>query len=156
MPDTTTEAATPTEAPPTVLAQAALTTDRPIAGLGAITLDCADPAALAAFYASALGWTVVYSDADNAYIGPAESDSPTDPPAAPVRMGFQRVDGREAPAWPGPAKQFHLDLRVADIPAAEAALIALGATVPEFQPGAGRWRVLADPEGHLFCLATNI
>jgi hypothetical protein len=32
-------------------------------------------------------------------------------------------------------------------------LLTLGATVPDFQPGQGQWTVLADPEGHLFCIA---
>lgn len=29
-----------------------------------------------------------------------------------------------------------------------------GAIKPDFQPGEGRWTVLADPEGHLFCITT--
>ncbi|MEU5761207.1 VOC family protein [Nocardia sp. NPDC047648] len=31
--------------------------------------------------------------------------------------------------------------------------LALGASKPDFQPGEGRWTVLADPEGHLFWIA---
>jgi hypothetical protein len=48
-------------------------------------------------------------------------------------------------------KQFHLDLKVDDIPAAEQAAVALGATAPERQPGE-TWRVLLDPDGHPFCM----
>ncbi len=30
-----------------------------------------------------------------------------------------------------------------------------GATKPEYQPGADRWRVLTDPAGHPFCLTAG-
>jgi hypothetical protein len=44
----------------------------------------------------------------------------------------------------------HLDIRVADIEAAEAQVLALGATrLPSTEPG---FRVYADPAGHPFCL----
>ena len=69
------------------------------------------------------------------------------------RLGFGRVGGWEAPAWPNPdgTKQFHLDLAVADLDAAERQLLELGATKPADQPGE-TWTVLLDPDGHPFCL----
>ncbi len=43
-----------------------------------------------------------------------------------------------------------------DLEAAEARLIALGATKPEPQPQPDRWRVLLDPAGHPFCITTFV
>lgn len=68
-------------------------------------------------------------------------------------IGFGRVEGFTPPSWPDAgAKQYHLDFRVDDLAGAEATARELGATVPDFQPGADRWRVLLDPAGHPFCL----
>ena len=107
------------------------------AELTTIVLDCADPAALAAFYAKALGLEVTYEDDDTVQLG---------------ILGFQRVAGYRGPSWPDGAKHAHLDLRVGDLASAVAEFEALGATKPEFQPGGADWVVLQDPEGHLFCL----
>ncbi|MFF1301106.1 VOC family protein [Streptomyces sp. NPDC058296] len=57
------------------------------------------------------------------------------------------------PAWPDPQRpqQLHLDIRVDDADAAERAVLALGA---RRLPGEwdGRFRVVADPVSHPFCL----
>jgi catechol 2,3-dioxygenase-like lactoylglutathione lyase family enzyme len=108
----------------------------------AIILDCADPQALAAFYRKITGWEITHSDEDSAYLGDG-----------PIQLAFQRVAGYRGPGWPDAAKHSHLDFKVADPDAATRELLALGATKPEFQPGKGDWTVLADPEGHLFCIA---
>lgn len=113
------------------------------ARLAMITVDCADPRPVSAFWRDFLGWELTYGDESYAMLqGPSHA------------LGFGRVDGYEAPVWPNPngTKQFHLDLAVDDIPAAEARAVELGASVPEDQPGADRWRVLIDPAGHPFCL----
>lgn len=101
--------------------------------LAMFTVDCADPTESGRFYADLLGWTVTYSD-DNAVM-----ISGGDGPA----LGFGRVDDFHPPAWPDPEgrKQFHLDLSVPDIPAAEAAAVKLGAAVP------ARWRPVAGAAG---------
>lgn len=112
------------------------------ARLTTIVLDCADPGRLAEFYRAVTGWEVTSSDADSAYLGNGG-----------VQLAFVRVDGYEPPAWPGPAKQAHLDFQVDDLELEVKRLEALGATKPEFQPGEGEWTVLADPQGHLLCLA---
>lgn len=114
--------------------------------LAMFTIDCADVAASGEFYSRLLGWKITYQD-ENALML-SNGDGPA--------VGFGRVDGYEPPAWPDPSgrKQFHLDLSVSDIPAAEAEAVKLGATVPQFQPGGERWRVLLDPAGHPFCLAS--
>lgn len=118
-------------------------TTKPIASLAMVNLDCADPSALAQFYAGVLGWDVTYSDNDYGMI----SDGKTS-------IGFGRVEGYNPPPWPdeGSSKRYHLDLSVEDMGAAEGQCVELGAKVPEFQPGGERWRVLLDPAGHPFCL----
>ncbi|WP_152365453.1 VOC family protein [Microlunatus speluncae] len=115
------------------------------ASVAMFTIDCADPTPLAAFYSRLLGMTVAYQD-ENAAMLTSESGGPA--------IGFGKVDHYTPPAWPDDRseKQFHLDLKVADIPAAEKLAVELGATVPEQQPGE-TWRVLLDPAGHPFCLA---
>ncbi|MFC5183267.1 VOC family protein [Actinomadura harenae] len=112
--------------------------------VGTVILDCADPAALAAFYRKATGWEITYSDDDLVYLG--DGSGP--------QLGFQRIEGYEAPAWPSPAKQAHLDFGVADMEAAADELVKLGAERPESQPGDGQWIVLIDPAGHPFCIAS--
>ncbi len=116
-------------------------TDAP-AALAMVTIDCADPAKEAEFWAAALGWEVTYSDAD---YGLATDGR--------MRLGFGRTDGWQAPAWPNPdgTKQFHLDLAVDDLEAAAERLTGLGARRAEPQPSAD-WIVLLDPDGHPFCL----
>jgi AraC-like DNA-binding protein/catechol 2,3-dioxygenase-like lactoylglutathione lyase family enzyme len=111
------------------------------ATLGAITIDCQDPQALAEFYLQATGWELVHSSDDYAYLA-----------GGPIRLGFQRIAGHPRPGWPDDAKQFHLDFQVGDLAEAEARLLALGATKPEFQPGGDMAVVLSDPAGHPFCI----
>ncbi|TWP52010.1 VOC family protein [Lentzea tibetensis] len=111
------------------------------AQLSAIVIDCADPAKLSAFYREVTGWKVGYADDDFVYLG-----------EGPVQLAFQRVPGYVGPGWPDDAKHAHLDLQVPDVEKAAGELVALGATRPDFQPGDGKWVVLADPEGHVFCL----
>ena len=109
-----------------------------------VTIDCADALELATFYSKLLGMDVTYAQDNMAMI--TGSDGPA--------FGFGGIEGYHPPAWPdeNTDKQFHLDLKVADIPSAEEAAVALGATVADPQPGE-TWRVLLDPAGHPFCLA---
>lgn len=118
-------------------------TGTPVGSVAMFTIDCADPGPLAAFYSQLLGMQISYQD-DNAAMLSGNSG-----PA----IGFGKVENFHPPAWPDDSsdKQFHLDLKVADIPAAEQAAVDLGATVPDQQPGE-TWRVLLDPAGHPFCL----
>jgi predicted enzyme related to lactoylglutathione lyase len=109
-----------------------------------LNIDSGDPARLARFYATALGWEVTYSD--DSY-GMVEGNG--------IRIGFGRVEGFRPAQWPDEAglKRFHLDLQVDDLDEATERLCAVGASQPDFQPGAGRWRVLLDPDGQPFCLS---
>lgn len=113
--------------------------------LTAITLDCADPRALADFYARATGFEP-HPGSGTDFAGLTREDG--------LFLGFQRVDGYRAPQWPEPSlpQQSHLDFAVDDLDEAEAVLLELGARKPEHQPGGDRWRVLIDPAGHPFCL----
>ncbi|MFF3782831.1 VOC family protein [Streptomyces sp. NPDC001933] len=114
--------------------------------LVAITLDCPDPPALAAFYQQATGLEPhPKSDADFAGLNRADG----------LFIGFQRVDDYRAPCWPDQAvpQQLHLCFDVADLDEAEVRLLELGAGKPDHQPHeAGRARVLTDPAGHPFCI----
>lgn len=118
-----------------------MTTEAP-AALAMVTIDCADPAGEAAFWAAALGWEVTYADDDYGMASDGRQ-----------RLGFGRVEGWQPPDWPNPdgTKQFHLDLAVADLEPAAERLIELGASRAEPQPGDG-WIVMRDPDGHPFCL----
>jgi predicted enzyme related to lactoylglutathione lyase len=109
-----------------------------------VNIDSADPARLARFYAAALGWEVTYSD-DN--YGMVEGNG--------IKIGFGKIEGFRPAPWPDEAgaKRFHLDLQVDDLDEATETLCAIGASQPDFQPGAGRWRVLLDPDGQPFCLS---
>jgi hypothetical protein len=113
--------------------------------LTAITLDCPDPLALAAFYQRATGLEPhPESNADFAAVRRPDG----------LVIGFQRVDDHRAPRWPDQSvpQQLHLDFAVDDLAAAETRLLELGAGRPDHQPGGHRWRVLTDPAGHPFCL----
>jgi predicted enzyme related to lactoylglutathione lyase len=109
-----------------------------------LNIDSADPARLARFYAAALGWEVTYSD--DSY-GMVEGNG--------IKIGFGKVERFRPAQWPDEAgvKRFHLDLQVDDLDEATESLCAIGASQPDFQPGAGRWRVLLDPDGQPFCLS---
>jgi predicted enzyme related to lactoylglutathione lyase len=114
-----------------------------VASLYMVNLDCADPRVMAGFYSALLGWEMPYLEDEYSMV----SDGTTS-------IGFGRVESYSPPTWPDGehSKQYHLDLRVRDVAKAEAVSRELGATVPDFQPGGERWRVMLDPEGHPFCL----
>ena len=108
-------------------------------------LDCPDPGALAAFYGTMLDWKIDVSDgwADvRAEYGQC--------------ISFQQVADYTAPRWPAQEvpQQMHLDVIVDDLDTGEAAVLALGATKHEHQPGES-FRVFLDPAGHPFCLCVN-
>lgn len=115
------------------------------ARLGAIAIDCPDPAALGDFYTAVLGLAVTFSSDELVVLS-----------GAGIFLTFERVTDYVRPTWPGGTvpKQLHLDLAVADLDAEEARIIACGATKADFQPTPNQWRVLIDPAGHPFCITT--
>lgn len=118
-----------------------------IGTLWSITLDCADAKELAEFRRAALDGKIAYE---------SENFSGAETPTG-VWIGAYRIEGYQPPQWPdgAPPKQFHLDLTVDDLDAAETRALELGATKAAHQPEPDRWRVLLDPAGHPFCLYAN-
>jgi predicted enzyme related to lactoylglutathione lyase len=114
-----------------------------IARLADVVLECRDPRALAAFYTAVTGWK--QTDDDPRWCTLSDGGG--------VTLSFQQAPGHSAPIWPddGSSMQYHLDLMVDDLDRAEAEVLALGATKLAHQPGT-RFRVFADPAGHVFCL----
>ncbi|WP_326753086.1 VOC family protein [Streptomyces hirsutus] len=115
----------------------------PVAKVGAVVLDCADPRALAGFYAGLVGGTIK-DEGDWVDLRV---------PGGPV-LAFQEAPGHVPPRWPAPdhSQQFHLDLTVEDLDAAEKEVLALGAKPLEAEDRSRSFRVYADPAGHPFCL----
>lgn len=115
-----------------------------IATLGTVVLDCADPRALAAFYAEILGARAEPDGDDWIFLTGYEG----------TPLAFQAAPGHTAPEWPSPgsSQQFHLDLTVEDLDAAEARVLALGAKPLDADDRSRGFRVYADPAGHPFCL----
>ncbi|MBF4162872.1 VOC family protein [Nocardioides acrostichi] len=116
-----------------------------IAAHPSLVVDCPDPRVLAEFYGALLGWSVeVDPDGGWAEIRPEEKTQ---------CYCFQRVEGYQAPDWPGQERpqQAHLDVMVRSFEEAEPEVLALGATRHEVQPGT-TFRVYLDPAGHPFCL----
>jgi hypothetical protein len=115
--------------------------------LGSISLECAEPAPLAAFWATLLGGEVAF-----------ESDDFVAVKLDRVWLSTIKVDNYQPPTWPSGEvpKQIHLDLSVDDLASAEAEAVALGALKAAVQPEPERWTVMIDPAGHPFCLSTQI
>ena len=113
--------------------------------LGSVSLECAEPAPLAAFWANLLGGEVVF-----------ESDDFVAVQLDHVWLSTIKVENYRPPTWPSDEvpKQLHLDLAVDNQSEAEDAAIALGAVKATFQPEPERWTVMIDPAGHPFCLTT--
>ncbi|HUN35084.1 MAG TPA: VOC family protein [Trebonia sp.] len=118
----------------------------PAASLGvfALTIDCADPAALAGFWAKVLGRSVSPGATDeNAQVEAAD-------PAAGPRLFFQRV-----PEAKTVKNRVHLDLLTEHYDEDVERLAGLGARpVNEVKFPGARWTTFADPEGNEFDLLT--
>ncbi|WP_445256777.1 VOC family protein [Nocardioides aurantiacus] len=118
-----------------------------IAQFPVTVLDCPDPRALAEFYGALLDWKVKVDDDGSWAEIRAEYGQ---------MFCFQRVDDYAAPTWPSQERpqQFHLDVDVEDLDAGEQAVLELGATKHDHQPGT-TFRVFLDPAGHPFCLCVE-
>jgi len=116
-----------------------------IARYPSFVIDCADPVALATFYGTLLDWKVDASEQWGEIRGGPEQC-----------ICFQPVEGYTPPSWPTQQlpQQMHLDVMVEDLDAGEAAVLELGATKAEYQPGK-TFRVFLDPAGHPFCLCVS-
>ena len=116
-----------------------------IARYPTVVLDCPDPEALGRFYADLLGWKVEVRD--------GWVDVKADYGDC---LSFQAVKDYRQPHWPGQdsPQQMHLDVVIDDLDEGEQAVLALGATKAEHQPGT-TFRVFLDPAGHPFCLCLS-
>jgi len=135
-----------------------------------VVVDCADPHALADWWAEALGWTVEPSD--EAFIrrmieeGHATSDDTTTHNGVlvwkegaairhPERTTRDRILFQLVPEAKTVKNRVHLDVRVGadDVERELERLTALGATfLHRGQQGPHRWATIADPEGNELCL----
>ncbi|MEU6670196.1 VOC family protein [Streptomyces sp. NPDC046727] len=117
-----------------------------LAKFGVVVLDCPDPGALAGFYAGVLGGTPEVDPEDSSWVDLKVPDGPA--------LAFQQVTGFVPPQWPAEdrSQQFHLDLVVADLDAAEKGVLELGARPLDAADRSRTFRVYADPAGHPFCL----
>jgi catechol-2,3-dioxygenase len=118
-----------------------------IARMRTVVVDCPDPTGLADFYRQLVGGQVT----------PTSDDWVVLEPEGGGRLAFQRAEDFAPPTWPAGERpqQFHLDVTVDDIDRAEPAVLAIGATKHEVQPGDAdddTFRVYLDPAGHPFCL----
>ena len=116
-----------------------------IARFPSFVLDCPDPRALATFYGALLDWKVEASD-DWAEVRADYGQC----------ICFQPVKDYTPPGWPGQEvpQQMHIDVMVDDLDVGEKAVLDLGATKHDHQPGT-TFRVFLDPAGHPFCLCVD-
>ncbi|MEU7568074.1 VOC family protein [Streptomyces fradiae] len=117
-----------------------------------LVLDCAEPEALAEFYAGLLG-AEVRRCPDPDFVEVVGHDG--------VRLAVRRDHGYAPPSWPRPddSQQAHLHILVAaaDMDEAEREAVGLGARPMEAKdkPGPRDVRTYADPAGHSFTLAAR-
>jgi predicted enzyme related to lactoylglutathione lyase len=110
-----------------------------------LCIDTTDPAGLATFWESALGWRRTFEQDDQVVLEPP-ADSPEDG-IAPDLL-FLRVPEDKAGK-----NRLHLDLRPKDQAAEVARLEGLGGRrVDVCQKADVTWVVMADPEGNEFCV----
>jgi predicted enzyme related to lactoylglutathione lyase len=112
-----------------------------------VTVDCADPYALAQFWCEVTGWTLGADD------NPGDPEAEAAPPAGSgaTALLFIRV-----PEGKSVKNRVHLDIAPTGRSRDEEVerLVALGATVIDRRvtdTGAG-WVVMGDPEGNEFCV----
>ncbi|MFB7935774.1 VOC family protein [Streptomyces sp. NPDC056049] len=119
---------------------------RPVYGdtgpVAAVVVDCADPHEMARFWGRATDWKTHEVTDGQATLRSAQGVGPY--------LEFVRNPDPKT-VW----NRVHLDVRPYpedDRATEEARLLALGATVPDFDRSAISWTILADPEGNEFCL----
>jgi len=104
--------------------------------IAGISLDCPDPALLAAFYGKVLGGRTLWTKADSAGVE-----------ASGVVLIAQRVSDYVPPTWPG-TSVVHLDLAAGlDLEASVAFAVASGAKKAAYQPDPSRSPVVGRGHG---------
>jgi hypothetical protein len=107
-------------------------------------IDCADPEALARFWAEALDYNALDGDdPDEKAIVPKDGRG--------MQLLFMRV-----PEGKAVKNRLHLDLRPDDQAAEVERLLGLGARKVDIGQGSPSWVVLADPEDNEFCILRGL
>jgi catechol-2,3-dioxygenase len=103
---------------------------------------------LTRFYSELRGWPILTQD---------DGGSMLDLGEGVAYLGIQHNPEYVRPDWPATEGRqqmmLHLDFEVADLGAAVAHALSLGAELPAHQPQ-DAVRILLDPAGHPFCLYT--
>jgi catechol 2,3-dioxygenase-like lactoylglutathione lyase family enzyme len=107
-----------------------------------LCIDTPDPARIARFWESALGWRRTWEEEDQVCLEPPEG-RPEDG-IAPDLVFLKVPEGKTV------KNRLHLDLRPADQSAEVARLGALGARQVSIGQGNVGWVVMADPDGNEF------
>ncbi|PZS34380.1 MAG: glyoxalase [Pseudonocardiales bacterium] len=105
--------------------------------LSVVAVDCAEPLALAGFWAALLGGTVEPDASGDATVHGPEGTT----------IDFGRV-----PEGKTVKNRVHLDLRCTEFDDAVDIALRLGATLADDIYAGGSWQVLRDPEGNEFCI----
>ncbi len=111
--------------------------------VGAVTIDTLDAMALASWWAGLLGVEMRALDGSREYVVvPAQE-------TGGIQLGFQKV-----PEPKHGKVRIHLDLITYDLDAAQREIEERGGSFIAEHAWADRWRwrVMADPEGHEFCI----
>ncbi len=124
-----------------------------------ISIDCADPDRLAAFWCAVLGYDVIHHEDGLVEIGPAGRSD--DELLDAVRRGPvpPTIFLCRVPEAKAVKNRLHFDVSPTDVPQAEevARIKGLGATDADIgQAGTESWVVLADPEGNEFCVLRSL
>lgn len=108
-----------------------------------LCIDTADPAKIASFWESALGWRRTWEEEDQVCLEPPEGSR--EDGIVPDLIFLKVPEGKTA------KNRLHLDLRPADQAAEVARLEALGARRVDVGQGETvGWVVMADPDGNEF------
>jgi Glyoxalase-like domain len=139
-----------------------------------VTVDCADPHALADWWAETLGWQV--QPQDEAFVRRMISEGYAADSDTKLRGGMlvwsegasichpegtrraPRVLFQAVPEAKAVKNRLHLDVRIGagDVDSEVAGLVARGAKVlHNGQQGPHTWVTLADPEGNEFCVSQS-
>ena len=114
--------------------------------MGGITIDCAEPRALAEFWTRALDLEVAFA-ADGYFIYLRSPTNPSQP-----MLGLQKVAEEKVGK-----NRVHIDFSTDDPDGEIARLMALGAVAGEKHEVPGlTWTVLSDPAGNEFCVGSPI
>jgi hypothetical protein len=121
--------------------------DPAIIETAALTVDCADAAAMGAFYQAAGGGEITFSDEDSCWVA-----------LGGLLLIFRALPDYRPPIWPGSESpmQMHFEFNVdGDLDDVASHLVALGATLADYQPH-DSGRVMFDPAGHPFCIGGRV